>query len=220
VRVAEGVDLKRADVGGEEHEVLRGGGEHVPGLEVEEGHHEVEAYCGGGGDDEVGEDVVSEFDSVGGFLELKYDDVDTCECVVGHYYGVDYHGGEVEFLCTLWAVAHAEDELRAYEENERVAEENKEVEAYIVSERVDNRVRERASYEVEGQIEVGEGEVGEGEVNGLVEEFYVQKDFAANGMVCCPDLAVMDKGIDGCKEGTIEPSSTLRNEFGDGVWEC
>jgi hypothetical protein len=54
----------------------------------------------------------------------------------------------------------------------------------------------------------------------LVEKFYVQKDFAANGMICCPDLTVMDKGIDGCKEGAIEPSSTLRNEFGDGVWEC
>jgi hypothetical protein len=120
----------------------------------------------------------------------------------------------------LGTVAHAEDELRADEEDECVAEEDEDVEAYIVSKGVDGGVRERSSYEIEGQIEVGEGEVGEGEVNRLVEEFYVQKDFAANGVVCCPDLAVMDKGIDGCKEGTIEPSSTLRDEFGDGVWEC
>jgi hypothetical protein len=120
----------------------------------------------------------------------------------------------------LGPVAHAEDELGANEEDERVAEEDEKVEAYIVSERIDSGVGERASYEVEGQVEIGEGEVGEGEINRLIEEFYVQKDFAANGMVCCPDLAVMDKGIDGCKEGTIEPSSTLRDEFGDGVWEC
>ena len=38
VGVAEGVDLERADVGGEEGKVLRGGGEHVPRVEVEEGH--------------------------------------------------------------------------------------------------------------------------------------------------------------------------------------
>ena len=43
--VAEGVDLQGADVGGEEGEVLRAGGEHVPGVEVEEGHEEVQAYC-------------------------------------------------------------------------------------------------------------------------------------------------------------------------------
>jgi hypothetical protein len=63
--------------------------------------------------------------------------------------------------------------LRANEEDEDVAEENEEVKAYVVSERVDSGVRERASNEVEGQVEVGEGEVGEGEVNGLVDEFYM-----------------------------------------------
>jgi hypothetical protein len=120
----------------------------------------------------------------------------------------------------LGTVAHAEDELGTNEEDERVAEEDEKVEAHIVSERIDSGVGERASYEVEGQVEIGEGEVGEGEINRLIEEFYVQKDFAPNSMVCCPDLAVMNKGIDGCKEGTIEPSSTLRDEFGDGVWEC
>lgn len=44
VRVAEGVNLEGADVGGEQGEVLGGGGEHVPWVEVEEGHEKVEAY--------------------------------------------------------------------------------------------------------------------------------------------------------------------------------
>lgn len=44
VRVAEGVDLQRADVGGEEQEIGAGGGEHVPWVEVEEGHEEVETH--------------------------------------------------------------------------------------------------------------------------------------------------------------------------------
>ena len=43
VGVAEGVDLQSADVGWEEGEVLRRGGEHVPGVEVEEGGVEVKS---------------------------------------------------------------------------------------------------------------------------------------------------------------------------------
>lgn len=45
VGVAEGVDLEGADVGGKEGEVLGCGCEHMPGVEVEEGHEEVEADC-------------------------------------------------------------------------------------------------------------------------------------------------------------------------------
>ena len=43
--VAEGVDLEGADVAREEEEVLDGGGNHVPWVEVEYGRVEVEAYC-------------------------------------------------------------------------------------------------------------------------------------------------------------------------------
>ena len=38
VGIAEGVDLKGADVRREEGKILRGGSEHVPGIEVEKGH--------------------------------------------------------------------------------------------------------------------------------------------------------------------------------------
>lgn len=41
--VTKGVDLQRADVGGEEGEVLSRGGEHVPGVEVEEGGVEIQS---------------------------------------------------------------------------------------------------------------------------------------------------------------------------------
>ena len=44
VSIAKGVNLERADVGGQKGKVLGRGGEHVPGVEVEEGHEEVEAY--------------------------------------------------------------------------------------------------------------------------------------------------------------------------------
>ena len=42
VGVAEGVYLEGADVGREKGEVLGRGGEHVPGVEIKEGHQEVE----------------------------------------------------------------------------------------------------------------------------------------------------------------------------------
>lgn len=44
VRVAEGVDLERADVGREEQEIGSRRGEHVPRVEVEEGHEEIETH--------------------------------------------------------------------------------------------------------------------------------------------------------------------------------
>lgn len=106
VGVAEGVDLQGADVRGQEGEVLRGRGEHVPGVEVEEGHEEVEADGGGGGDDEVGEEVVAQFDVCGRLAELEDDDVEGGEGGVGHYNGVDDQGGHEHFLRPLRPVAH------------------------------------------------------------------------------------------------------------------
>lgn len=84
VRVAEGVDLQRADVGWQEGEVLGRGGEHVPRIEVEEGHEEVQTDGGGGGDDKVGEEVVAQFQRGRRGFELEDDDVKGGERGVGH----------------------------------------------------------------------------------------------------------------------------------------
>lgn len=89
VGVAEGVDLERADVGGEQGKVLRRGGEHVPGIEVEEGHEEVEADGGAGGDDQVREEVVAQLEGGAGRAQLEDDDVESREGGVGHDDRVD-----------------------------------------------------------------------------------------------------------------------------------
>ena len=60
VGVAESVDLERADVGWQERKVLCGRGEHVPGIEVEERHEEVEANGRAGRDNKIREDVVTQ----------------------------------------------------------------------------------------------------------------------------------------------------------------
>lgn len=78
-----------------------------------------------------------------------------------------------------------------------------------MTEGIDLFIRETAGDEVEGEVEVGEGEVGEEELDGLVDGFDVQEDFAGDGVICAPDLADLDERIDGSEEGTVEPTSTL-----------
>jgi hypothetical protein len=106
VRVAEGVDLESCDVTREECEVLGGGSEHVPGVEVHEGHEEVEADGCGRRDDEVCEDVVAEFFFGAGVFELDDDDPEGGKGCVGHDDAVHDHGPKEHLFGALWAVAH------------------------------------------------------------------------------------------------------------------
>ena len=61
-------------------------------------------------------------------------------------------------------------------------------------------------------------EVGEEELDELVDELDVGEDFAADGMVCSPDLSEMHQRVDSSEECSVEPSSTLRNELRDGIY--
>ena len=70
----------------------------MPGVEVQEGHEEVEAERGAGGDDQVREDVVAEREARAGVLELADDDVEGREGRVGHDDRVDGHAGHEHFL--------------------------------------------------------------------------------------------------------------------------
>ena len=167
--VAEGVDLQRADVGGQEGEVLRGAGEHVPRVQVHEGHEEVQADGRDGADDQVGEDVVSELigrgigrDGLEGVgFELDDYDVQGREGGVGHDDRVGDHGGEEHAFCALRPVAHAQYELEADQQDAGVAEDDKDVFADVMAKGVDFGICQASSDEVEGQVEVGQGEESE-----------------------------------------------------------
>lgn len=52
----------------------------------------------------------------------------------------------------------------------------------------------------------------------MVYEFDVQENFAADCVICSPDLAEVDEGVDGSEEGAVEPSSSLRDELRYCVW--
>ena len=51
----------------------------------------------------------------------------------------------------------------------------------------------------------------------LVDEFNVEENLAAHGVVGAPDLAEVDEGVDGGEEGTVEPAAPLGYEFRDGI---
>ena len=127
--VAEGVDHQDVDIGGHEEEVLAEGGEHVPGVEVEEGGDEVETEGGGNGDEDdaraaggeegfhdfvcvfareaqaVGEGVDDEIDGVDDYVELHDAEED--------------EGGDVADFASFGSVSQCEDEL---EQNEAEVE--------------------------------------------------------------------------------------------------
>lgn len=47
----------------------------------------------------------------------------------------------------------------------------------------------------------------------MVDEFDVKEDLAANSVIGMPDLSKVDERVDCCEEGTVQPSSTLRDEL-------
>ena len=51
----------------------------------------------------------------------------------------------------------------------------------------------------------------------MVDEFDVEKDLAADGVVSVPDLAEVDERVNSCEEGAIEPATTLGDELRDSI---
>jgi hypothetical protein len=83
--------------------------------------------------------------------------------------------------------------LRANQENQSISQNRKQNHADVVTEWVNLRIRDRASDEVEGEVEVGQREECEQEIDELVDELDVQKDLACNAVVGIPDLSEMHK---------------------------
>lgn len=87
-----------------------------------------------------------------------------------------------------------------------------------MAEGVELRVGERARNEEECEVEVCEGEKGEHERDELVDELDVEEGFAPDGVIRSPDLLEVQEGVDGGEEGTIEPTATLGDKFGHGIY--
>lgn len=185
----------------------------MPGVEVHEGHEEVKTDSGCRRNDEIGEGVVSDCLWRVVIFELVDDDVDRCKGRIGHDDSVADHTPEEHLLGTLRTVAHGQDELHADEKRTGVAEDVEDDFANVVTEGIHFRVSQRTSDEEKGEIKVGEREECEQQLHKLVDELDVEEDLAPDGVVSRPDLLEVEERVDGCEEGTVEPTSTLGDEL-------
>lgn len=119
----------------------------------------------------------------------------------------------------MGSITHAQNEIHRNEQDAGVSKDVEEVFAkvYLGACWVDFAVCERASNEEEDEVKVGQREVGEKQLNELVDKFDVKQNLSEWRMTCLPDLFEMQQRIDSCKEGTIQPSSALRNELGNSI---
>ena len=67
-------------------------------------------------------------------------------------------------------------------------------------------------------FETHKRKVCEQQANKLVDEFDVQKDLPCNSVIRMPDLLEMDKRVHRSEESSIQPSSSLGDEFWYSVW--
>ena len=86
-----------------------------------------------------------------------------------------------------------------------------------MAEGVEFGVSEGAGDEVKGEVEVCEREEGEHEGDELVDEFDMEEGFAPDGVVGGPDLLEVEERVDGCEEGSVQPTAALGDEFGYGI---
>ena len=100
--IAESVYLQRTYIRWKEGKVLSGRGEHVPRIEIKEGHEEIDSDCRPSGDDEVGEDVVAKMK--GGFWvsELDNNNVDGRKDRIRHNYRIANKTAHEHFLGSGW----------------------------------------------------------------------------------------------------------------------
>ena len=167
----------------------------MPWLEIEERHEEVETVRGDRGDDEVGEDVVTDRDCViirvG--CKLRDDDVHTGECGIHHDDGKDDHTGKVQLVGALRSVTQRHDELSRDEQNAGKSKNDEDDIGDSISEGVNTLVGKATGDEVECEVEVGEREVREEDLDELVDKLNREQDLAGESVVCGHDLAAVDE---------------------------
>lgn len=70
------------------------------------------------------------------------------------------------------------------------------------------------------EVSTYQAKVRKEKVQELVDSFDLKQNLPCYCMIRLPDLSAIHKGIDSCKESTIQPTTTLRDELGNGVCTC
>lgn len=71
----------------------------------------------------------------------------------------------------------------------------------------------------EGDVVVGEGEPRHDQCRGAVDRLNVEEQDSRDAVTATVQSREMDERIDLCGEGSVQPSSSLANEFGGGLWD-
>ena len=72
----------------------------------------------------------------------------------------------------------------------------------------------RGDQEEERKVEVGEGGPGEQKLDGVVDELELKDDLAEEALPGRPYAEPEDGGVDGSEQGSVQPTTTLRDELG------
>ena len=243
VGVAEGVDVEDVDVHGREEDVLKEGGKHVPRIQEEETHGEVENVCREEGDDERVEFFVGEEDGGGemavgaidGLLDGFDDDEDGGEGEVDHQDDPEDDHGEVEFAGALRSVAQGEDEtgdkcdeIEPLENDGEVFTCSAEEVGVAKGDSQDTEDEEKVALKrmlASGQEVANDrsritydSKPGEELVDELVQELEEKRDLADARVAAAEDLVEMEGSVHGGEKGAVQPSSSLHDEIGDLRW--
>ena len=236
VPIGKSVDIEDIGEGRHEQEVLSEGGEHVPGIEVQEGGDEVETECCDDGDEddayavggeELGEIVNAVCDGVAakGATEKVEGEDDEVELDDGE----DHEGHDVGDSGALGSVTERENELQNDECQVDILEAGIDVWRVVQTEwpallrRLWIRVRwgidvvNGAADQVHdnrgSKPERCQHEPGQNQHAQIVESLDTEEELADGVVSRLEEAAKMHHGVTTGSERTVQPTSTLRDEL-------
>lgn len=238
VPVAERVDVENVDVRRHDEQVLGEGSEHVPWVQVEERSDIVQTKGGSeGDDDDTGASAAEErLDKGAGGATVQLLGRRVRECANDKVHGEDNdveldeakddERGHVTPSGTLGTVTQRENELKKQEREVEVLQDGVENRSDIVAEwpsALKNgslgivRVgwsTDKVHDDRGGEPERGESKPGEEDLGDVVKHLDVEEEHADQVVATLVHTTEMHEGVDTGCEGTVQPTSTLANEFG------
>lgn len=121
----------------------------------------------------------------------------------------------VEHVGSLRSVAKRQDETREQDGSVNPLEDSSKnfsnVSKQIIS-------TEGCRQDAENQVEVTNGEPGEDHADSLVDKLNRESDLSEEAVIRAEQLIPMRNRVNGSEEGSVQPSSSLQDQLGHGVW--
>lgn len=232
VPIAEGVHVENVDVRRHDEQVLGEGGEHVPRVHVQEGGDEIQTEGSSQGDnddtntirseeglDECRAGASIEANAIGAGKGLNHeihgqdDDVELDQTE-------DDEGDHVRPPRSLWSVSESQNELQSKEGEVHVLDDGVEDGRSVVAERpavavvVPLRLLTDEVHDDGGcEPERSQSKPGEEDGEGVVQHLDVEEEHADEVVSRLVHAAKVHQGVDTGGERTVQPTTTLTDEF-------